>query len=377
MGELPRTVCHVIHSLQDGGAEHVLVDFATATAAHGLRTVVVALVGDTGTRHGCALKAAGAQVYSLHLPNRWDPRGPLRCRDVLRQVRPDIVHTHLKHADLAGGLAAHTLRIPTVSTLHVIEDAPTVVGRVKRGLAAAVRSRARCTIAVSRAQRQWYLQTFSRHPGHVVTMPNGVVAGAPITTAATSQLRGELGAGRDDVLAVMVSVLRPGKGHADLVRAAELLPETSRVRLAIVGDGESRAVVEGLVAKSPARDRLRLVGYRDDVPTLLQAADLVIHPTHADALPTALIHGLAAGVPVLATDVGGVPDIVTPDVGVLVPPREPEQLAEALERLARDPLMRARMGRAGRRRFESQFSAQVWADRLLALYVKVLSGSPV
>jgi glycosyltransferase involved in cell wall biosynthesis len=116
-------------------------------------------------------------------------------------------------------------------------------------------------------------------------------------------------------------------------------------------------------------------GFRDDVAGLLAAADLVVHPSHADALPTALIHALAAGVPAVATRVGGIPEIVGDGAGVLVPPAEPAALAAAVRALTGDPGRRQEMGEAARERFADQFEGTAWARRLAALYAEVLGES--
>jgi glycosyltransferase involved in cell wall biosynthesis len=118
-----------------------------------------------------------------------------------------------------------------------------------------------------------------------------------------------------------------------------------------------------------------LLGYRDDVPRLLESVDLMIHPTHADALPTALIHALSRGVPIVATDVGGIPEIVDEEVGMLVPAGDPARLATAIQGLTEDPARRAALGRAARKRFEEGFEARMWARRLGAIYRETTTGA--
>ncbi|HET8599499.1 MAG TPA: glycosyltransferase family 4 protein [Segeticoccus sp.] len=365
-------VCHVIHSLQPGGAEHLLVDLALAGRAHGIHSTVLALVGGCDTEPGRALRTAGVAVRSLALANRWDPRALGLARDEVAASRCDLVHTHLKHADLAGAHAARALGLPMVSTLHVIEDAPDRVGRAKRWLAAQARIRtAGRTIAVSEAQRQWYLSVFPGEAARVTTVRNGVAAAPALDARRRAALRTELGARPGDVLATLVAVVRPEKGHADLVAALDRLPEDLPLAVALVGDGPAMESVRRVVAASPHRDRIRLTGYRTDAAALLAASDLALQPSHEDALPTTLIHALAAGVPAVATTVGGIPEIVAPGTGLLVPPRRPDLLADAVAELVTDPLRRARLGAAARRRYEAEFSAGVWTGRLREVYDEV------
>jgi glycosyltransferase involved in cell wall biosynthesis len=122
-------------------------------------------------------------------------------------------------------------------------------------------------------------------------------------------------------------------------------------------------------------DRFQFLGFRSDVARVMAAADMVIHPSSADALPTALVHALAAGRPIIATAVGGIPEIVTPEGGVLIEPRDPLALAAAIDRVADDPDARRWMGKHNRERFETEFRADIWARKLRALYESVLGGS--
>jgi glycosyltransferase involved in cell wall biosynthesis len=370
--------CHVIHSLGRGGAEQVLVDLGRVSAEVGLRLSVVALVDSSDEQNARDLEQHGVEVHRLSLSSRWDPRAFGRAMQVVRRLQPDVLHTHLKHADLVGGAVARRLGLPLVSTLHLIEDSVRGVDAGKRWLAGQMRRRvADRTVAVSEAQRRWYLDAFPADPARVVTVHNGVVAGVPLDAGGRAAMRASLGVPTDGLLAVNVAIMRPGKGQEDLLAALARVPEHLRLCVALVGDGSERARLESLSAQDRrVSGRVRFAGYRDDVPAVLQAADVVVHPSHADALPTALIHALAASAPIVATDVGGIPEVVGEDAGVLLAPGDVDGLAVALSRLADDQASRARMGAAGRRRFEEHFEARQWARRLLALYDEVLTAGP-
>lgn len=367
-------VCHVIHSLGPGGAESLLVDLATAAGAAGLELSVVSLMPSATLAYHRRLAQLGVPVRSLELPTRWDPRGLPRGLAAIERLAPDIVHTHLKHADLVGAFAVRRLGVPMVSTLHLIEDAVSPLGWGKRRLATQARlTTAARTIAVSDALRRWYLDTFAAQAHRVVTLHNGVRA-APVPASARERLRRELGVPETSLMAAMVGIMRPGKGHADLIAAAAGLPTSLDIRIVLAGDGPLRSTLEA-TARSAGLSPGRLVfaGFREDVPVLLAASDLVVQPSRFDALPTALIHGLAAGLPAVASAAGGIPEIVTDDVGILVPPADPAALTSALVVLAGDPERRARLGAAARRRFEAEFDATVWAGRLRGLYEEALA----
>jgi glycosyltransferase involved in cell wall biosynthesis len=366
-------VCHLIHELGPGGAEHVLVDLARVAPAAGIEMRVLSLMPLGEHRYPRRLAELGVRVDSLDLPSRWDPRGLRRAVRLLRADPPDLLHSHLKHADLVAAYAAPRLGIPMVSTLHLVEDEVGRVGRLKRGLGAwARRRRAARTIAVSDALRHWYLGAFPAGAAGVVTIPNGVPAPEPVPAERRSQLRAEFGLAEGTLLAATVAIFREGKGHDDLLDAAGLL-EGVPVRFVLAGSGPEESRLRARVEAAGLAGRVVFAGFREDVAGLLAAADLVVHPSHADALPTALIHALAAGVPAVATRVGGIPEIVGDDAGVLVPPADPAALAAAVRALAGDPQRRREMGEAARARFAERFEGTAWARRLAALYAEVLA----
>ena len=370
-------VCHVIHRLAPGGAEHVLTTLALAAPQAGLELSVLSLMPATGHRYARVLTDLGVDVRSLELRSRWDPRGFSRGLETIRHLRPELLHTHLKHADVIGSFASRRLGLPMVSTLHIMEEVRSPRRRAVRWLAAQVRMRtADRTIAVSEGVRRWYLRTFHDDPARVVKVHNGVMPPRiDLGPEARDRIRGQLGIPPRAVMATMISLLRPGKGHADLITAASRLPEALDVHIVIVGDGPLRPALEAQARALGLKDRrVHFTGYRTDVGAILACSDVVLQPSLFDALPTALIEGLAAGLPAIATEVGGIVDIVTADLGILIPPASPGRLAESLIELAGDPERRRRMGQAARRRFEQEFDAVHWAVTLRELYDEVLGG---
>ena len=370
----PVRAVHVIHALERGGAEALLVDLARVAPAAGIEIGVVALMRLRDRRYADALADLGVSVSDLGLTSRWDARAISAGVTALRQHHPSVIHTHLKHADLVGAVASRRLAVPMVSTLHLIEDAPTPVGRVKRRLAAAARiSTAARTVAVSESQRRWYLDTFEVPEHSVVTIPNGVVRPTPPAPAERAALRRSLGAGAGTTLALHVGIMRPGKGHAELLDAVARIPATADIRVVMAGDGELRAQLEAQAVRARlGPERVAFLGFRDDVPALLDAADLVVSSSLFEALPTVLVQALAAGRPSVATRVGGVPEVVTAREALLVPPADPDALAAAIIRLGGDAALRARLGAAASARFDERFEASRWARQLHALYDEVL-----
>ena len=248
----------------------------------------------------------------------------------MTKLGPQVIHSHLKHADLLAAHVAPRLQIPMVPTLHLVEGAPGTVGAFKRDIAVRARRRAARTIAVSDAVRRWYLDLTAAVPQTVVTVYNGVPA--PVFSDGQREaVRLALDVPDDAVLVAMVAIMRPGKGHDVLLEAASRLPAGRQVQFVVAGSGPEEAGIR-LAAHGLGLDggRVRFLGFVDDVPALLAGCDLLVHPSMADALPTALIHGLAAGLPIVASDVGGIPEIVTDGVGILVPPGNADALGRAV-----------------------------------------------
>lgn len=167
--------------------------------------------------------------------------------------------------------------------------------------------------------------------------------------------------------------MRRGEGHELLLDAVEALPDDLPLAVALAGDGPLRPWLESRVDRTgDLSGRVRFVHRHQDPTGLLAAADLVVHTARSGAAPTALLRAMAAGVPVVATRVGGVPEIVTPATGVLVP-LSAAALADALVGLTDDGERRARMAAAARARFLAEYDAAGWARRLRAVYDDVLA----
>jgi glycosyltransferase involved in cell wall biosynthesis len=370
----------LIDSLTWGGAESLLADLAAAAPSAGVQMSVGYLQDVEGSPSARRLRAAGVEPVLLGTGRLTDPRSLRAVRAHLRAVAPDVLHTHLDTADVLGGLAARALRIPSVCTIHLaataVSASPGARGAARARLVDAVRRRtARRVIAVSDAARTAYLHRTGAAPEQVVTVHNGIAA--PARRRSPAEVRAQLGIAPDAVVVAMVSVLRAAKGHEVATGAlARLAGDHPGVVLLLIGDGPARAHVEALAA--PLGDRAILAGHRDDVPDLLAAADVLVHPTHMDAFPTVLLEAAAAGLPVVATRVGGVPEIVQDGLtGTLVaPPPDAAAFAAALAPLLVDAGARQRAGAAARERFAAEFGADRWAARLRGIYDAVRAGGP-
>jgi glycosyltransferase involved in cell wall biosynthesis len=356
----------LIDSLTQGGAELLLADLAEPAGDHGLELSLGYLFAQDLV--GARLRSAGLMPQWVGTSRLADPRSLPLVRRHLARARPDIVHTHLQYSDLLGGVAARMLSIPAVSTLHVMDPLDTLRERIRARLAAQARRRChRRVIAVSEYIRTAYVATGADRPEHVSTIHNGISAQA--APGAGAAVREELGLEPEAWVVAMVSVLREGKGH-DLAVAAveELRRELPDVRLLVVGDGPARDHIAQLTAR--LGEAAILAGHRDDVMAVLDAADVLLHPSRADVFPTVLLQALASGVPIVASRVGGIPEIAEDGhTGLLVPPPlTASAFAQRLRRLLHNAGLRRMLAEQGRKRFEDEFTADDWAARLRAVY---------
>jgi glycosyltransferase involved in cell wall biosynthesis len=300
------------------------------------------------------------------------PREVRRVRAHLAQLRPDLVHTHLGTSDFLGGVAARSLGIPSVTTIHADWWPGGRRDRLRSWLMA--RARRHCAavvIAVSESSRSAYLAAGNDVPEHVEVVHNGIVDRA--RPGSGSRVRQELGLGQDELVVTALSKLRPEKNFEASIDAMGVVRRRfPQARLVIAGDGPHEEAVRRHAAR--LGDAVVMTGHREDTMELLDASDILVHPSHFDAFPTALLEAMAASVPVVATAVGGMLEIVAADVtGILVPPTpSPGAFAAAMTPLLENAELRARLGAAGRARYEREFTAAAWAGRMRAVYDRVL-----
>lgn len=362
----PLHVLALIDHFVLGGAETLLARFALAAQQAGISLDVACLADLNGNPAAAPLVAAGRPPVNLQLAGRPSLRALAAVRAHIAAVAPAVVHTHLGDADLLGGLAARSLGLPVVSTIHGMRWSPRDGWR--RRVVGLCADR---VIAVSDSAREEYLRHGWGRPEQVVTIPNG--SDLPAEPGAGAAVRRELGLAPGDLVVAMVSALRPEKGHDVALEAvASLRARFPRLRLLIVGEGDLAGELSAAAAASGGA--VVMAGLRRDVMRVLDAADVLLHPSRADAYPTTLLEAMAASVPVLATAVGGIPEIVEHDTtGVLIgAPPVPAEIAEALGALLADAPRRRELAAAGRVQYERAFTALPWVTRTRALYDAVL-----
>ena len=284
----------------------------------------------------------------------------------LRHERPDLVHTHLTYANIVGTLAARAVGIPVVATLHNVR--PRKQGRAALALEARVLQwGAQRIIAVGQAVADAHRQ---RLAGCSITIiPNAVAIPRLLELAEIESLRLEVSGSSYRPLLVAIGKLTPQKGFEDLLDAFALVcRDYPEAYLVIAGSGELMPELASQIQALNLERNARLLGQRQDVEKLLAAADLYVSSSRWEGLSVAMLEAMAAGVAVVATAVGETPEILTEEMGVPVPPEDPEKLAEALAKLLSDPNRRRDLGLKARQHVIAHYEAPAWAERILALY---------
>lgn len=358
----------VITRGERGGAQVHVRDLVLALRASVAFHVVVGEGGFLADELGTAgvpvtlLSTMGRAVSPLA-----DAASLRRLRAIVRQFQPDLVHTHSSKAGVLGRVAARVAGVPAVHTAHawsfsdgqplprVVLAVPPewMVGRLTRQF-----------IAVSAADAEVGVRYRVARPSQVTVIHNGV---HDVTERAEPERAGAC-------TFVMVARFLAPKDHQLLLEAFTTVPPPAELWL--VGDGPGRAVAEARAARDDLRGRVRFLGERGDVPAIYAQAQVGLLVSRQEGFPLVVLEAMRAGLPVIASNVGGTREAVEDGVtGVLVGRGDRAALAAAMSGLAGDPAARARLGAAGRAAFEERFSVRQMAAATLALYATIASPS--
>jgi glycosyltransferase involved in cell wall biosynthesis len=326
--------------------------------------VVVAAYGEGPLREAAA--QAGVRFVPLRHVRRpvrpWrDAAGLVELVRLLRRERPDILHASSSKAGILGRLAAAAARVPVrIFTVHgwafnAYSGLPSALYRWADRLVSPLTT---VTICVSDNERAAGIEAGTCRAESTVVIRNAVdVAAAPRSAG-----------DHEGVRLIAVGRLKPPKDFVNLVRALATLPDGSFEAL-IVGEGPDRALVEAEIERLGLGARVELTGERSDVPALLADSDLFVLSSTSEGLPVSVLEAMAAGLPVVASEVGGLPELVADgESGLLVQSGDPDRLGAALASLVADPGLRLRFGAAGRARAEAHFDLPAFRRAHVDLY---------
>jgi glycosyltransferase involved in cell wall biosynthesis len=375
----PIRVLQVVRPAAGGMKWHVL-QLSAGLRAHGF-DCEIACPGDSDLVND-ALEAKIA-VHPVPIvgplnPLR-DPWAVISLAEVIRERRPALIHAHGSKAGLIARMAVLLSgRPPVVVTVHnqvLYGGISPVMRRIYTAMERRLARRTARVITVSEALRSEMIDVFGLDPRLVTTVYNGLDLAPFVSGGDRTASRARHGIPRDSLAIGLAARFAPQKALDVLVEAAvPVLELYDDARLVLAGAGPLLEVIKTKARATPVRDRILFPGLETDMPGLLSALDIYASSAVAEGLGLGTIEAMAAGLPVVNTTAGGTPEVVEDGVtGVLVPPGKPAPLTEALLRLAKDPMLRRRMGEAGRSRALEQFTEERMLEHTAQVYREVLA----
>jgi glycosyltransferase involved in cell wall biosynthesis len=377
-GRRLRVVTLVDHLGTSGGGERLAMEISKRLDRERFEPIHCAsrydpeLAGPATRAAAAELEEAGVRLVGLGRTSARSLREWRPLVSLLRRERVEVLHSHKFGSNVWAAVLGRIARVPCV-VAH--EHTWSYEGQpLRRFLDRELIARGTdAFVAVSSDDRRKMIEVERIDPDDVTFVANGIDA---IPEGDGARVREELGIAPDAPVVVAVAVLRPQKALDVLIRAAaELRRELPDLRVLIAGSGDQRDELDRLAGELGAGDAVTLLGIRSDVPDLLAAADVAALSSDYEGSPLAVMEYMDAALPVVATRVGGVPDLIEDGVnGLLVPPRDPSALAAALGRVLRDRAAAAEMGRRGRERRRTEFTIDNTVRTLERMYTEILAG---
>ncbi len=343
-----------------GGQERRIVAEMAGMRARGHRIWLA-------TRPSCRIAgeaaAAGIPVVTLPFSGKFHPTTILGLRRLIRREGIDIVNTHSGMDSWSGGLAAKWAGVGLVRTRHINNP-------IKRNRLNFVHYLPDRIVACGEEMRRHLVDGRGFPVAQVVSIPTGIDFARFQPGRPRSDVRASLGIADSDWAVLMVGIIRSVKRHEVALEAvARALPEIPNLRLLLVGDGPRSEAMQQLAEQLGIAGQVRFLGHRDDIPDLLEAADAFLLTSRSEGVPQAVTQALGCGLPVVATRVGGVPELIIQEhTGLLAEAEDVAGIAAALTRLSQDPALAARLGAAGRVHVLRHFSLDAMLDATEQLF---------
>ena len=322
---------------------------------------------------GEEIRKTGVEFHVLGVTPGW--RRPFDLIDIERKLtmlQADIVHTFLLTASLYGRLAAMLARVPIIigTEVNIYEQKNPWHIKAERWLM----GKTDRVVVSAESVRDFYVEQVGADRERIDVVYNAVDWAQLGSTATREEIRTGFGIPADAPLAGIIARLTEQKAHAHLFQAMASTPGLARLQLLVVGDGHLRASLEKQVVDLRLDDRVHFLGARRDLGNILSAIDLFVMPSLWEGLPLSMVLAMGAALPVVATRVAGIPEVVHDgETGLLVPPADPAALGAALEKLVQSPELRARIGAAARTFALPRFGVDGYVASITGLYDRLLA----
>jgi glycosyltransferase involved in cell wall biosynthesis len=364
-------VVYLAHTLAVGGAEEMVLNLVRHLPPV-FEPIVVCI--DHAGPIGEEIQKTGVRFYSLGLqPGLRRPVDVFRLQQFLQSIEPAIVHTFLLTASLYGRFAAMLARVPIVigTEVNIYERKQPLHRVAERWLM----QHTDAVIASAESVREFYIKQVSADPDKVVVIYNAVEWSQLQATQTGEEIRAAFGVPLDAPLSGIIARLTEQKAHRVLFDAMASRPELSALHLLVVGDGELRDELRRRVEQLGLARRVHFAGARRDLGNLLGAIDMFLMPSLWEGLPLSLVLAMGASLPVVASRVAGIPEVVRDGVtGLLVKPGDAGDLASALVRLVQDAGLRASIGHAASAFVRPRFGVDGYIASVTSLYDSLLTA---
>ena len=366
-------VLMLITDLNVGGTPLDVYRLATSLPRDRFEVLVVSLAdeGPIGER----LRNAGIAVAACRATSAWNLPAAVRLYRFIRGFRPNVLHSLLFHANVAARVVGPAAGVPRTRILSTVL---TVERKRRRHLVIENMTCRLCRVVVGNSQSVVRHLHRAAHvpPSRLRLIQGGVDVNAFI--GARPADRKSLGVPEGVPIVLWVGRLDPVKGLDELIEASAIVAQEMKVAVLLAGEGGYEAEVRRQITRHGVEETVRLLGRRDDIPALLAAADVFAFPSYSEGFPNALLEAMAAGKPIVATDVPGNRDMLRHGESAwLVPARHARALANGLVRVLGDETLRSRLGSMARERVRASWPWSRCALRWQRLYEAVSASSPV
>ncbi len=365
-----KTILYLSTSSGPGGAERVISNLAASLDPRRYRAVLCLF------RPGWLQERSesrGIRTFIIPTHGMTDWQWALQFKRLLRQEQVDLIHAHEFDANVQGTFVAALSGIPLVATVH---GKNYFWERIRRRLAYRWVSRKATMVAVSQNLKQFIIEKVGVLPGRVKVLYNGVDVLPQCTPTEVIECRKELGLPEDHQIVGVVGNLYPVKGHQYLIDGIpSVLAKCPNTSFVFAGRGELEVELKAQVHRLGVEAKVFFLGLRQDIPRILAMLDVFVLPSLSEGLSMAILEAMIAGKPVVATQVGGNPELVLDgETGFLVPPRDSQTLAAKVVTLLTDKDTAAQFAERGKRRAEGQFSLRTMVSSYQSLYDECLES---
>ena len=369
----PLEVMHLMLNLGAGGMEHGVLNICHGLPQDNFRSTICVL--ESGGDFECRLDRERVRLVHVERGRRHDPTLPLRLAREIRHHRIDILHTHNWGTLAEGWLAGKLSRVP----VHIHGEHGLIYDKRRQIVAQRLMWRGVAEVtAVSEALADRLANRIGFRRERIRAIPNGVDSHRFSPTARPNvALQRKLGIPADSFVIGMIGRLSRAKNHAGLLKAvSKLCVAGAPIQVVIAGVGSLRDELGSLACEMGIDDRVKFIGYFDDVPSLLAALDvMVFNSTSEEGMPNVVLEAMASGLPVVAADEAAASELMADGAGIIIPPGDWQALANALEELLDCPKLRDSLAKTARLRVEQKYSLATMIEAYGARYLELASAN--